>query len=79
MPCGKVLRSSSFGPQEGSKRTPETTQESVKEARDGTQKRTKGNLEQVMPPILRGDLLRFGRFFAACRRSMQPLVANYQR
>ncbi len=52
-PCGKVLCSSSSGPREESKTFPETTQEAEKEARDGTQKRTNGNLEEVMSPILR--------------------------
>ena len=41
--------------------------------------RTKGNLKEVMSPILRGDLLRLGRLFAAGKRRSHPLVANSQR
>ncbi len=69
---GKVLCSSRFGSQEGSKRTPGTTQEAQKEARDGTQKRKKGNLEEVMSTTFRGDLLRLGRLFCSRRGSPPP-------
>ncbi len=71
-PCGKVLLSFSFGPQEGSTITPETMHKAEKEARDGTQKWTKGNLEEVTSPILRGALLRLRRFFAVGNRPAQP-------
>ncbi len=71
-----VWCSSSFGLQEGSSRTPETMQEARTEARDGIQKRTKGNLEEVRLPILRFDLLRLGRLFAAGRRPTHSLIAN---
>ena len=74
-----MLCISSFGWARGLKRIPETTQESQKEARDGTQKRTKGNLEEVRSPILRFDLLRLGRLFAAGKRPTHSSVANYQR
>ncbi len=75
-PCGKVMWSSNViglvawrlsGP-----RPPETTEEAQKEAPDGTQKRTKGNPEEVMSQILRGDVLRLGRLFA--RGSAPPSV-----
>ncbi len=55
-PCGKVLCSFSFGPQLGLKtarRGHLRRRMRPKEARDGTQKWTKGNLEEVM---LRGFL-----------------------
>ena len=77
-PCGEVLCSLSLGPPEGSKRIPEMTQEAQKEARDRTQKRTKGNLEEVMSPILRCHLLRLGRSLAAGKRPAHSLVANSQ-
>jgi hypothetical protein len=78
-PCGKVLRSSSFRPHEGLKRTPETTQEAQNKNRDGSQKRTKGNLKEVMSPVLRCHLLRLGRSFVAGKRPSHSLVANSQR
>ncbi len=55
--------------EKGSNRIPETTQEAQKEVRDGTQKRASGSLEEVMSPIIRGDLLRLGRF---SRRGSAP-------
>ncbi len=54
-------------------------QEAQKETRDGTQKRTKGNLQVDRSPILRFDLLRLGRLFAAGKRPTHSLVANHQR
>ncbi len=68
-----MLRSSTFGPHEGSKRTPETMQEAEREARDGTQKRTNGNLEEVTSTIIRGELPRLGGLFAAGAGPTQPL------
>ncbi len=47
-------------------------QETQKQNRDGTQKRTKGNLEEVMSPILRCHLLRLGRSFAAGKCPTHP-------
>ena len=67
---------SSFEPQEGSNKIPETTQEAQKEARDGTQKRTKGNLEEVRSLILRFDLLRLGRLLAAGTPTLNRQVSE---
>ncbi len=74
-PCGKVFCSSGFESQKGLKIIPETMQEAQKEARDGTQRRTTMNLEEVMSRILRGDLLRL----RGAKAPHLPFVHVYQR